>query len=364
MDEKPAGLVLEILKENNVGTLEAKLRSTSPQHWQQLVSFAQQEAIAPFLYQKFRKLGLEECLPSTVAIELQGLYHGAILRNAQLYHALGKVLKTLEQEHIDTILLKGSHLAELVYGNIALRTMGDVDILVRSKDLERTREVFLELGYGKREGRPDIQELRKHRHHLVGFRTHEGLNLEVHWTIVKPSSPYHVDLEGLWERSRELTLAKRKARVLSPEDLLLHLFLHEAYHDNFSKGIRALLDISMVCSHYTEELDWKVLEELAHRWGVWNCSTLCLSLSQDFLEPGIPVPILEKVRKSPLLAYLSRLISSHIFREQHLRGRPGFSPRQRVLWKLGLLDSFSDRLRYLVAVLSPVKQRKVKAGHW
>jgi hypothetical protein len=36
-----------------------------------------------------------------------------------LYHELGKVLGLLRDENIPVIVLKGVHLAELVYGNIA-----------------------------------------------------------------------------------------------------------------------------------------------------------------------------------------------------------------------------------------------------
>ncbi len=48
---------------------------------------------------------------------------------------------------IKTIVLKGAMLAETVYPNIALRSMGDIDLLIHKDDLDRAAKRILELGY-------------------------------------------------------------------------------------------------------------------------------------------------------------------------------------------------------------------------
>lgn len=57
----------------------------------------------------------------------------------------------MEEEKIPYAFFKGYELREL-YPVPELRTMGDVDVLVRDEDLERTAEVLCGLGYQKEEG--------------------------------------------------------------------------------------------------------------------------------------------------------------------------------------------------------------------
>ena len=67
-------------------------------------------------------------------------------RNLRLYDNLCKVLKILRRDGIPVIVLKGAHLAELVYGNRALRFMGDLDLLVQKDDVMRVDALLIEMG--------------------------------------------------------------------------------------------------------------------------------------------------------------------------------------------------------------------------
>jgi hypothetical protein len=59
-----------------------------------------------------------------------------------LYQELQTVLKTFKfrAASIAVIALKGAFLAELVYENIGLRAIGDVDLLVKKEDLEKVQQ--------------------------------------------------------------------------------------------------------------------------------------------------------------------------------------------------------------------------------
>ena len=45
-----------------------------------------------------------------------------------------------------------------------------------------------------------------------------GLSVEIHWTILAPSYPFQIDVEGLWTRAQPVTLAQFPALALSPEE--------------------------------------------------------------------------------------------------------------------------------------------------
>ena len=72
--------------------------------------------------------------------------HNAI-KNLELYHEISKVLAALQDNAIPVIVLKGAALAALVYPNIALRPMRDVDLLIRDDDIWSVDKIILQLGY-------------------------------------------------------------------------------------------------------------------------------------------------------------------------------------------------------------------------
>ncbi|MFB0526462.1 MAG: nucleotidyltransferase family protein, partial [bacterium] len=72
------------------------------------------------------------------------------------------------------------HLAEVVYGDIALRRMADMDLLVKKGDLSRVEEKLLEIGYTPHE---DNAQFAEDCSHFVYLPPPESLPVEVHWNI-------------------------------------------------------------------------------------------------------------------------------------------------------------------------------------
>jgi hypothetical protein len=91
-----------------------------------------------------------------VGERLHRIYLVHLGRNTRRLHRLGKLLRLLEQAGIRVAVLKGAHLAEAVYRNIGLRSMNDLDILVRKTDLDRTMQCIGEAGFLSPENRLDL----------------------------------------------------------------------------------------------------------------------------------------------------------------------------------------------------------------
>jgi hypothetical protein len=64
-----------------------------------------------------------------------------------LYRQLKEILIEFNKNNIPVILLKGAHLAQFVYGNIALRLMSDIDLLVKKEDLGCACAIIIKYGY-------------------------------------------------------------------------------------------------------------------------------------------------------------------------------------------------------------------------
>ncbi|NUO62568.1 MAG: nucleotidyltransferase family protein [Gemmatimonadaceae bacterium] len=194
------------------------------------------------------------------------------VRNARRRVELRAILEAFGAAGVDAIVLKGMHLAHLVYPDPSMRLMSDIDILVREASLARAADVMRALGY-RQDREETLERTLAAAHHLPAFRREEASPVEIHWTISRPPSPFDVDLAGLWERSRAAMIGDVPARVLCDADLIQHLCLHLAYNhawvlrEQREAPLRALLDLVVSLERLAPEIDWKQSIERANRLG-------------------------------------------------------------------------------------------------
>jgi hypothetical protein len=316
MDQRTADeLLLYCLGMGADKTRAARLEQLSASDWDDLIQQSVRHGVTPLLYQRFTTTNTSAPIPATVMQRLREIYLYSAKENIRLYHELAKVLKTLQNDGISVIALKGAHLAEVVYGNIALRPMVDTDLLVRKADLSRVEEKLLEMGYGSPE-RPSIEEQCEKVHHLVRFTKPDVFSIEIHWTIELPTSPFEIDVDGLWERARPATIAGIEALVLSPEDLLLHLCLHVSFHHKFHIALKPFCDISETIRHYRDEIDWEQVQLRARQWQTGKYVYLTLYLARELLGAAVPDAVLNALEPNDLDPGLVTWAKEQIFTNQ------------------------------------------------
>lgn len=128
-----------------------------------------------------------------------------------------QVTKRLAADGIPAVLLKGSPLAERLYGDPSLRSpSSDVDVLVPTKDLFRAADLVLALGWDELELSPTTSGLPRHH---IEVRSATRPMVEVHWRVQWYDQHDHAD--GLLARAR----THHAIPVLAPVDLLDVLLL-------------------------------------------------------------------------------------------------------------------------------------------
>lgn len=267
-----------------------RLSRVSAEEWHGVVELARQHSVTPLLYHHLKPLDL--LLPGELVENLKQEYLKQALRNIRLYQELSKLLRLLQEKNIAVIVLKGAYLAETVYDNIGLRSMSDVDLLVKKGDLLRVEQELLASG-----GMPeDCNRVITQYNHCFGYKLlKSGLRMEIHWTIRDSDHPFQIDVEGLWSRAQPVTLAQAPAWALSPEDLLLHLCLHTAKHA-YEMQVRMLCDISEVVRRHGTGLDWQEIGARARQWGILRAVYLFLRLAQELLGVAVPADWLASLR--------------------------------------------------------------------
>jgi hypothetical protein len=266
----------------------------SPEHalsgqaqWQAFIDEATRHELRSLTYRLLADdtvLGAPESLLET----LRPQYVQTAVRNAHLFKHSARMARVLGERGISVMLLKGMHLARFVYAEPALRTMADVDILVRREHLAEAERVFLEHGYGPTP-RPDLEEFCRWSNHLAKLSKPDAPVFEVHWHIERPTSPFTIDIEGLWERSQAATLESVPVRLPAPEDAIIHLALHGSYHHRFDRSaLKGMVDIHTLVVRQKDAIDWAALVKRAIDWGAAGFLYSTLRLTTDIL--GTPVP--------------------------------------------------------------------------
>jgi len=291
--------------------------AVSTMNWHKVFETAVKWNIAPMLYRLIKdnpKILSEAHIPDVALKSMEAAHIKTYMVNQANFSELTEIVKALTAADIPVILLKGAHLARFVYQDIGVRWMADIDVLVRKEDLEKADGLLAKMGYEYPDMAPavwdDFGERKQVRDkaavldwyktdHMHGVYCNPKAikSLELHWGIARNASPFAVDTEGLWKRARAEKMHGATVWVLCPEDLLLHISLHDSYYHHLHRfGLRPCCDLAAVVSRFSKEIDWRRLRGRAREWGIEKYLYLMLRLSRELLCADIPVDLLQSTQ--------------------------------------------------------------------
>jgi hypothetical protein len=247
--------------------------------WQYLLDLAESHGIVPLIAYNLLAIGLTTQIPQSYMERLKQLYNYNLYRNIILSDELTKVLSAFSQNNIPVIVLKGTVLAEQLYGNPGLRTVGDIDIMVQPDNLPSARSVLSNLGYQKSVS----EQTWVHPFHEEPYikKTRFMSVVELHWDIDDPRLAA-VPQYQIWHRAQQVEIHGSKAMVLSPEDTLLYLSNNFIKQDN--QVLKSLCDIDALLKKYESSLDWEYIVASARSRGIRTSVYCSLKLAKDFLR--------------------------------------------------------------------------------
>ena len=310
------------LKTENSEQDTSKLKTLSVSDWNDIVQQSLQHEVTPLLYRNLKNFRQDIGIPDEIVQKMRETYLYFAERNMRLYGELSKVLKVLHSDGTEIIALKGVYLAEIIYGNIVLRPMGDIDLLVRKDDLVKLGKKLVQAGYTS--SIPFWDEAKgavfshKHLPHFTktGTAKTDWTKIDLHWHIMEPEDPFRIDIDALWERAEPVTIAGTEILVLSPEDLILHLCFHVSYGHRFKQGFKPLCDISRALLYYRDKIDWDQVRVRTRKWGIGKGVYLALYLTRELLAADVPDEILNSLEPEDFTVELIIRAEEAIFKEQ------------------------------------------------
>jgi hypothetical protein len=274
--------------------------------WQEILRKAERWGLAQLVYTNLRQAAQSGCVPKPVTECLRHFFHRDTIHGAARRELLRATLLRFAEASVPVIVLKGAALANLVYPSPALRPMGNIDLLVHRRDLDRVEAVLRSVRDAL--GPPSLSGAGAgpEAHRGIPYLDPESFSLlDVRHQIFSPRSaadrmPAGVDLpiKDFWERARPVQIASVATLVFSHEDLLLHLALHLAYAGGLLGHVRTLCDIGEVCRQYREALDWSQLVAQARAYEMGRPLYYALRLARELVGAGVPSRALTELRAS------------------------------------------------------------------
>ena len=260
--------------------------------WDRVLKLAKRHQVTAFLAYHLGARGLGNKVPSETWKSLKNSYEESRIRFVYYVEPeLRRALSALADESIPVIPLKGAALNRLVYQDVALRSVGDLDLLFREQDLDRAYQHLGAIGYREQRTPPGHERTVEDYHFCPRLLSPDGaIEIEMHRHVVSKSSPMYFDIEAVWDRAIEREVAGVTVRAQAPQDLLTHLcltFFLDRYHIKPSLfALRQLVDISEVARFYADDLEWNALVEYWEDTGL--AGPVQLSLCTSWALLGYP----------------------------------------------------------------------------
>ena len=239
-----------------------------PLNWEEVLESALSQGVAPLLCHNLKKIQKSKLIPEKVMDRLEKAYYANVARNMFFYKELKRILEAFHEKGVKVIVLKGPALDKTVYGDIGLRTFGDLDLLVKEEDLAYAKKVMSDLEYVFNESYAPEEWYRQKHFHFPYNHSDNSVQVEIHWHIMK-NRPFCIQIDEWWERTNMMKIDNYEILIPSPEDMLIHLCLHLFKHGYpCEQTLRGLCDISETLRYYRKEINWQRFQDEVNRHGI------------------------------------------------------------------------------------------------
>ena len=318
--------------------------------------------ISPEQYVDSSLRGFEEGLiPPETRQALVDRQRAQIFLTLRLTAELFRILDRFTSEGIGALVVKGPVLAVRAYGDPAMRAYGDLDLLVRQRDIRRATELMIAAGY-QAAVPPSAIDAGKIPGQYLFSQPQLKLLVELHNDLTLRYFPRRLPLEDFFARQIRVPLDAHEAPALSVEDELVLISIHGAKH--FWERLMWIADVAALVSRQTD-IDWQRVADSAQAVGAERMLHTGLRLASDLLRARLPGKVQATVQADAVAAQLA---------EQSGKWLPaaGYAPPglfERAAFRLRMRGGLLSAPAYLLRLsLSPTEEDWSEAGqakgHW
>jgi len=217
------------------------------------------------------------------AARLRNAFLSAVFASVNFGDILRDIASRFQAAEIPFLIMKGS-VYRACWPEPALRSMGDMDLVIRPEDRQQADAILMEMGC-----RRMIDNAVVWTYWIGDFM------LEIHdhmfYEHLTSSFDYIGYFDRVWEHTKRGTVFGIDDMLLPEENFhFLYLMTHTAKHVvNSGCGFRPFLDMVFACRAWSDRLDWAWLETELAKMELLAFTKTCFSLCERWF--GVTMPL-------------------------------------------------------------------------
>lgn len=249
--------------------------------WEHLVWQARAAELMAQLHHVLQQAGQLAQAPAAARRHLDLAWRIAVHHTEAVSAELQDLQEALEPLGVPVLLLKGSAYQTLQHPAAIGRIFNDIDILVPKAALPEVEQRLSWAGWlPQHTDAYDERYYREWMHEIPPLEhKYRGTVLDVHFTILPPTSGIRPDPARLFAAARPLVGNHGFFSVLCPADMVIHSSCH-LFFGEFHKGLRDLYDLHQLLADFAR-----------HQPGFWG------ELPARAAELGLALPVLDALRQ-------------------------------------------------------------------
>lgn len=233
------------------------------------------EPVVYYMLREQRKQLLEQ--KPELFRHMQRAYHSAVYVSVTQEASRAEIEETFKRAGVKLVFFKGAQLREL-YPVPELRTMGDMDCLIRREDRSKAHQLMLQLGY---ECQVDAEPVWMYRRN--------GIVIEMHTRVAADSLGNGVDYPMLFSNATMHVQEENGYLCLELEYHFCYLIYHIAKHlSSTGAGVRMVADIAAFMYQRADQMKWERVKSVLQELQLWKTTLAVFGLCHRWFSVEIP----------------------------------------------------------------------------
>ncbi len=312
--------------------------------WQTFLHLSTEHNVRPLVWQALHSTCWGR-VPEDIRVACDEAYRSFIGRNLLLTSELLRITAEFHAAGLCVAVMKGAVIAQIAYGDFALREFGDFDLLIQPDEFFRAIELLRQLGYNPEWKCGDSIAFRFLRY--VGeyklTRDIMRTDVDLHWRIVTKATALAPSLSEFPSGFKPVSLAGSTVLSFAPQDLPLYLAAQGGW-DQWS-DLRRICDLAEFLHRYPE-IDLEPTLKTAQRLGGLRSMLIGLSLASTLLGVELPESAVKRIHADEAIARLAETATRNLQRNIRMGG-----PVSRYVFQLKAKQGLRGKIALASSIL-------------
>lgn len=231
---------------------------TEIRNWEFVTERLISSGTGSLFYIKIPELKNAVLIPSESVNRLKQCYDESRCHGKMMYDVLGKVVNLLAENRIEVIVLRGAHLADNLYGDIALRKFTNIDLFVREEVAHQAFGLIGSLGFIPRSDvKGGVYDKTGQQHNRLPELVCNGVSIHLNLKPENDDKKLLQPADEIWQHAVKESLQGIEVFVPDLTDSVICTCLNLDSHFNeghiHSSGFSDLVNLLEI---HRDDLDW------------------------------------------------------------------------------------------------------------